>query len=68
MDKGDEMNKVRMLLVAALAAVPFGLVTASPAAACKQYPCPGACKLNPPFYVEGDTIYPSGRPLVECYY
>lgn len=67
-DKGDEMRKTRMLLVAALAAVPFGLLTASPAAACKQQPCPGRCHLNSPVYVEGDQITLSDRPLVECYY
>lgn len=63
------MRKIRLLLVAALAAVPLAAVTASPAAACPtQSGCPSRCKVNPPFYVEGDVIYPSGRPLVECYY
>lgn len=53
------MRKTRMLLVGALLAVPLAVVTASPAAACKQHPCPPACKLNSPL---------SGRPLIECYY
>ena len=62
------MRKTRMLLAAAVLAVPIGLVTASPAAACKQYPCPAACHLNPPVYVSGDDIVVSDRPLIECYY
>ncbi len=62
------MRKIRVLVAAAILAVPVGLFTASPAAACKQQPCPGACKVNPPFYVDGDVIVPSNRPLVECYY
>lgn len=53
------MRKIRMLLVAVLAAMPLALVTASPAHACKQYPCPARCDVNPPL---------SGRPLIECYY
>lgn len=69
-DEGDDMRKVRMLLVAALAAVPFGAITAGPAAACPTHGgCPSRCKVNPPYYVsEGGDIYPSNRPLVECYY
>lgn len=63
------MRKVRMLLVAALAAVPLTAVTAQPATACPTHGgCPSRCDVNPPFYVEGDVIYPSNRPLVECYY
>lgn len=62
------MRKIRMLLVAALAAVPLALVTASPASACKQYPCPGACHINSPVYVNGDQITVSDRDLIECYY
>lgn len=63
------MRKLRMLLAAMVVAVPVAGMTASPAAACPTHGgCPSRCKVNPPFYVDGDTIYPSGRPLVECYY
>lgn len=63
------MRKVRMLLAAALAAVPLAAVTAQPAAACPTHGgCGGACHLNAPVYVEGDTVYFSDRPLIECYY
>jgi hypothetical protein len=62
------MRKVRILVAAAIAAVPLALVTASPAAACKQHPCPGVCKLNSPVYVEGGEVYLFDRDLVECYY
>jgi hypothetical protein len=62
------MRKIRILLAGAIAAVPLALVTASPAMACKQQPCPPACKLNPPVYVSGDQVYISDRDLIECYY
>lgn len=62
------MRKIRILLAGVLAAMPLTLVTAPPAHACKQHPCHAACHFNPPFYVEGDTVYPSDRPLFECYY
>lgn len=62
------MRKIRMLLAAALVAVPLTTVTAQPAAACPQYPCHGACHFNPPVYVSGDQIVVSDRPLIECYY
>ncbi|HEX2058029.1 MAG TPA: hypothetical protein VHI71_06630 [Actinomycetota bacterium] len=64
------LRRRRMLLAAALVAVPAGMVTAEPAAACPTHGgCPSRCKVNPPFYVtDGGDIYPSGRPLVECYY
>lgn len=62
------MRKTRMLLVAVLMAFPIVAVTAGPAAACKQHPCPPVCKLNPPVYVQGDEIVVSDRDLIECYY
>ena len=62
------MRKIRMLVAAVVMAVPVIAVTAGPAAACKQYPCPGACHINPPVTVSGDAIYFSDRRLVECYY
>jgi hypothetical protein len=62
------MRKIRVTVAAAVLAVPIGLVTASPAAACKQHPCPPVCKFNPPVYVSGDEIIISDRPLWECYY
>ena len=62
------MRKIRVLLVGALLAMPLAIVSASPAQACKQHPCPGACKINPPVYVQGDEIYLSDRDLIECYY
>lgn len=62
------MRKIRVLLAGVLAAVPLALVTASPASACKQQPCPPACRLNPPVYIDGDQVYLSGRDLIECYY
>ena len=62
------MRKIRVIVAAAVLAVPIGVVTASPAAACKQYPCPPACKFNSPVYVSGDQIELSNRPLWECYY
>ncbi len=62
------MRKLRILLAATFMAVPLAAVTAGPAVACPDGACPGRCKVNPPFYVVGDTIYPSNRPLVECYY
>ncbi len=66
--KGDELRKVRILVAAALAAVPLATMAARPASACPQYPCHTRCDVNPPFYVEGDVIYPSNRPLLDCYY
>jgi hypothetical protein len=62
------MRKIRTLLAGVLLAVPVVAITAGPAAACKQYPCPAACKLNPPVYVYDDAIVFSDRDLVECYY
>ncbi|MDQ3957141.1 MAG: hypothetical protein M3273_02345 [Actinomycetota bacterium] len=55
-------------MAAALAAVPLATMAARPASACPQYPCHTRCDVNPPFYVEGDVIYPSNRPLLDCYY
>lgn len=62
------MRKIRVMVAAAVLAMPIGLVTASPAAACPQYPCRPVCKFNPPVYVSGDDIVISDRPLWECYY
>jgi hypothetical protein len=62
------MRKIRMLLVGVLMAVPVVGMTAGPAMACKQYPCPAACKLNPPVIIEDDAIIFNDRRLVECYY
>lgn len=62
------MRKIRTLVAAVVMAVPVIAVTAGPAAACKQQPCPGACRINPPVYMSGDAIYFSDRDLVECYY
>lgn len=62
------MRKIRTILAATLLAVPIGVMTASPAAACKQQPCPAACKFNPPVYVSGDVIVVNDRPIFECYY
>jgi hypothetical protein len=62
------MRKIRVMVAAAVLAVPIGVVTASPAAACKQHPCQPVCKFNPPVYVDGDQIAVSNRPLWECYY
>ncbi len=63
------MRKLRILLAAAVMAVPLAAITAQPAAACPTHGgCPGRCKVNPPIVVEGDTFYLSDRPLLECYY
>lgn len=62
------MRKIRVILAGVVLAVPLGLVTASPAAACKQHPCPPVCKLNSPVVVNGDQIELNDRPLFECYY
>ncbi len=63
------MRKVKILIAAALMAVPVGAVTAQPAAACPTHGgCPGACRVNKPVTVDGDTITISDRPLIECYY
>ncbi|HYP23335.1 MAG TPA: hypothetical protein VEV43_07170 [Actinomycetota bacterium] len=62
------MRKTRMLLAATILAVPMGLVTASPAMACKQQPCPPACKLVSPVQVSGTDVVFTGRGPIECYY
>ncbi len=62
------MRRISVLLAGVIAAVPLALAGASPAAACKQHPCPGVCKVNPPVYVVGDEVYLSDRDLIECYY
>ena len=64
-------KKLVVLFMAAVAAVPVGVVTASPAAACDEItnPCTiTRCKVNDGFVtVEGNTIYYNGRPI-ECYF
>jgi hypothetical protein len=63
------MRKVKILVAAALMAIPMGAVTAQSAAACPTHGgCPGACHVNKPVTVEGDQITISDRPLIECYY
>ena len=65
-------RKLVVLFMAAVAAVPVGVVTASPAAACDEITNPCSitrCKINEGFVTIDDTgtISYNGRPI-ECYF
>jgi hypothetical protein len=63
------MRKTRMLLAAAILAVPLAGMTAQPAAACPTDACSRInCWANSPVTAIGDdlTVYFNDKPPVEC--
>ena len=63
-------RRISIIVIAVLAAIPAGIATAQPAAACDRYPCHGACHVNRDYAYIGEDGMPyfgNGNPI-ECYY
>lgn len=64
-------KKLVVLFMAAVAAVPVGVVTASPAAACDEITNPCSitrCHINDPFITIDDTGTITVERPIECYF
>lgn len=60
-------RRVGIVLATVTAISGLWIVAPTSAFACKQYPCPPACKLQPPVVVHENGTITDQPPLV-CYY